>query len=92
MLRRVALVRGATRRNVPEDGILRSHRRGNLKSFISTNCLHGLSLHAIVERYVGLPKSRNVRADSNVTHNKRILLIPFSYVFIFISSNIWERQ
>jgi hypothetical protein len=34
MLRRVALVR-TTRRNIPEDGILHSHRRENLKSYIS---------------------------------------------------------
>jgi hypothetical protein len=33
LLRRVALVR-ATRRNIPEDTILHSHRRENLKSYI----------------------------------------------------------
>jgi hypothetical protein len=33
MLRRVALVR-ATRLNIPEDTILNSHRRENLKSYI----------------------------------------------------------
>jgi hypothetical protein len=33
MLRRVALVRSATRRNIPEDTILHSHRRENLKSY-----------------------------------------------------------
>jgi hypothetical protein len=33
MLRRVALVR-ATRRNIPEDTILHSHRRENLKSYV----------------------------------------------------------
>jgi hypothetical protein len=32
MLRRVVLIR-ATRRNIPEDGILHSHRRENLKSY-----------------------------------------------------------
>jgi hypothetical protein len=26
----------ATRRNIPEDGILHSHRRGNLKSYINS--------------------------------------------------------
>jgi hypothetical protein len=36
MLRRVALVR-ATRRNIPEDTILHSHGRENLKSYISGN-------------------------------------------------------
>jgi hypothetical protein len=40
MLRRVALIRNvglykrATRRNIPEDAILHSHRRENLKSYI----------------------------------------------------------
>jgi hypothetical protein len=34
MLRRVALVR-TTRRNIPEDTILHSHRRENLKSYRS---------------------------------------------------------
>jgi hypothetical protein len=33
LLRRVALVRRATRRNNPEDTILHSHRRKNLKSY-----------------------------------------------------------
>jgi hypothetical protein len=33
LLRRVVLTR-ATRRNSPEDGILHSHRRENLKSYI----------------------------------------------------------
>jgi hypothetical protein len=28
------LLTGATRRNIPEDGILHSHRRENLKSYI----------------------------------------------------------
>jgi hypothetical protein len=32
LLRRVALVR-ATRRNIPEDAILHSHRREHLKSY-----------------------------------------------------------
>jgi hypothetical protein len=35
----------ATRRNVPEDGILHSHRRENLKSCISTKCLSSVSKH-----------------------------------------------
>jgi hypothetical protein len=35
MLRCAALVRRATRRNIPEDTILHSHRRENLKSYIS---------------------------------------------------------
>jgi hypothetical protein len=47
MLRRVALVRTddseeltrATRRNIPEDTILHSHRRENLKSFILFSAL-----------------------------------------------------
>jgi hypothetical protein len=30
-----SVVRGATRRNMPEDGILHSHRREDLKSFIA---------------------------------------------------------
>jgi hypothetical protein len=29
----------ATRRNIPEDAILQSHRRGNLKSYIVPHCL-----------------------------------------------------
>jgi hypothetical protein len=33
MLRRVALVR-TTRRNIPEDTIIHSHRRENLKSYM----------------------------------------------------------
>jgi hypothetical protein len=36
MLRRVALVKNQ-RRNIPEDGILHSHRRENLESYISGN-------------------------------------------------------
>jgi hypothetical protein len=36
LLRRVALVRTrATRRNIPEDAILHSHRREKLKSYIA---------------------------------------------------------
>jgi hypothetical protein len=37
MLRRVAFVAltRATRRNIPEDGILQSHRRENLKPYIA---------------------------------------------------------
>jgi hypothetical protein len=34
MLRRVALVRRATRPNIQEDTILHSHRRENFKSYI----------------------------------------------------------
>jgi hypothetical protein len=34
MLLRVALVR-TTERDIPEDGILHSHRRGNLKPYIA---------------------------------------------------------
>jgi hypothetical protein len=30
----------ATRRNIPEDAILHSHRRENLKSYISVECYH----------------------------------------------------
>jgi hypothetical protein len=38
MLRHVALVlTGATRRDIPEDAILHSHCRGNLKSYIDIN-------------------------------------------------------
>jgi hypothetical protein len=33
MLRRVALLTRTTRRNIPEDSILHSHRRENLKSY-----------------------------------------------------------
>jgi hypothetical protein len=32
------VVTGATRHNVPEDGILHSHRRENLKSYIPLTC------------------------------------------------------
>jgi hypothetical protein len=39
MARHVALVRRATRRNIPEDTILYSHRRENLKSYIIFPCL-----------------------------------------------------
>jgi hypothetical protein len=35
MLRRVAILTGATRRNFPENGILHSHRPKNLKSYIA---------------------------------------------------------
>jgi hypothetical protein len=38
MLRRVVLTR-ATWRNIPEDTILHSHRRENLKSYIAFGCL-----------------------------------------------------
>jgi hypothetical protein len=57
MLRRVALVRtdvseelSATRRNIPEDTILHSHRRENLKSYTlqkgydKSCCRHGYVL------------------------------------------------
>jgi hypothetical protein len=52
MLRRVALVRTdvsedltrATRRNIPEDAILHSHRRENLKSYISMTYLEAILL------------------------------------------------
>jgi hypothetical protein len=30
-----SVIRRATRRNIPEDGILHSHRRENLKSYIA---------------------------------------------------------
>jgi hypothetical protein len=35
MLRRVAFVRRATRRNIPEDGILYSHRSENFQYYIA---------------------------------------------------------
>jgi hypothetical protein len=41
LLRRVALLTRATRRNNPEDTILHSHRRENLKSYIVQECFHG---------------------------------------------------
>jgi hypothetical protein len=33
----------ATRRNVPEDAIIHSHRRGNLKSYITTHLISWLT-------------------------------------------------
>jgi hypothetical protein len=30
-----SVLKGATRRNIPEDGILHSHRRENLKSYVA---------------------------------------------------------
>jgi hypothetical protein len=35
----------ATRRNIPEDGILHSHRRENLKSYIATICPLSTAVH-----------------------------------------------
>jgi hypothetical protein len=35
----------ATRRNIPEDAILHSHRRQNLKSYIDSIMYHEVALH-----------------------------------------------
>jgi hypothetical protein len=37
-----SVLRRAIRRNIPEDSILHSHRRENLKSYIWANCLHNV--------------------------------------------------
>jgi hypothetical protein len=52
MLRRVALVRRrATRRNIPEDTILHSHRRENLKSYTLNNVLMNVGIRFILVRF-----------------------------------------
>jgi hypothetical protein len=51
MLRRVALVR-TTRRNISEDTILHSHRRGNLKSYKDQ---YILSFKFLVRKQEGIP-------------------------------------
>jgi hypothetical protein len=48
MLRRVVLTR-AIWRNIPEDAILRSHRRENLKSYIVIiSIIHALYIHKLI--------------------------------------------
>jgi hypothetical protein len=42
----------ATRRNIPEDTILHSHRRENLKSYIGfSSCLLSLAYHWFAENF-----------------------------------------
>jgi hypothetical protein len=56
LLRRVALVR-TTRRNNPEDTILHSHRRENLKSYINVPWFHSrYGLPYLKCRYGNEPK------------------------------------
>jgi hypothetical protein len=53
---KMSVLTGATRRNIPEDAILHSHRRENLKSYISIYCCHFMyckELQNIVEHCVG---------------------------------------
>jgi hypothetical protein len=43
----------ATRRNIPEDAILHSHRRENLKSYIATDMfVEGRAIHSVQECFV----------------------------------------
>jgi hypothetical protein len=51
MLRRVVLTR-ATGRNFPEETILHSHRRGNLKSYIATLLFSNFCF--LAEKYITL--------------------------------------
>jgi hypothetical protein len=48
MLRGVALLTRATRRNIPEDAILHSHRRENLKSSVCSSVCVRIGAFAIV--------------------------------------------
>jgi hypothetical protein len=65
LLRRVALVR-TTRRNNPEDTILHSHRRENLKSYFVSTCL---------------PVSDDAASSDLVTASDELVWILKGYIF-----------
>jgi hypothetical protein len=69
MLRRVALVR-TTRRNIPDDIILHSHRRGNLKSYITQNCFHQYQYSVIQQNLLLLDKQDHMQKGLIHTNTK----------------------
>jgi hypothetical protein len=52
-----SVLTGATRRNIPEDAILHSHRRENLKSYIIIHCLKFQLQHTGAE-WIHIPTCR----------------------------------
>jgi hypothetical protein len=49
-----SVLTSATRRNIPEDAILHSHRRENLKSYIFVACVAVISGHVVVYGDIGV--------------------------------------
>jgi hypothetical protein len=104
MLRRVSLARTdvseersfetsiltrATRRNIPEDGILHSHRLGDLKSYTSKNvfkilrkihyvCSQIQDMWSTILNYMNMFSSRNITAVNVVLYVTYDLRVQYS--------------
>jgi hypothetical protein len=69
-----SVLTGATRRNIPEDGIPRSLRRGNLKSYAG-KVFHGFEVPASRHGTVGslVPPNKQIRpVDRYLRFNNRV--------------------
>jgi hypothetical protein len=70
----------ATRRNIPEDTILHSHRRGNLKSYIIevgfiklySHMMHDILLYSVSETFFR-EKIRTMYSAQNISKKDRLL-------------------
>jgi hypothetical protein len=68
----------ATRRNIPEDIILHSHRRENLKSYIAVKYFVGsavVSAHFLDVTVNGLLNHENVEVNTNGSRRRSIFLV-----------------
>jgi hypothetical protein len=87
MLRHAALLR--TRRNIPEDAILHSYRRENLKSYIIYTCFIGL--HSMGRQILRFNTVYVLNIPCEIRMFKKPNIVPFVH-FALIILHIQEED
>jgi hypothetical protein len=79
----------ATQRNIPEDTILHSHRRGNLKSYTYYNLSsHGVARHVLLTTSRRTKQKISIRYHGDLFLNVRFLATD-EHVYVTI---LWETS